>query len=53
MVKSWREAGAKKEGRKGTLTVFQLHLDPSLGIWDSEMNQKNLLPLKDTKSSGG
>lgn len=24
--------GGKKRGRKGTLTVFQLHLDPLLGI---------------------
>ena len=43
----------RKGGKKERNGVFQLHLDPLLGIWASEVNQKNLLPLKDTKSGGG
>lgn len=42
-----------KERKKERNAVFRLHLDPLLGIWASEINQKNLLPLKDTKSGGG
>lgn len=43
------EEGGKEERN----AVFQLHLDPLLGIWASEINQKNVLPLKDIKSGGG
>lgn len=39
----------REEGKKEILTVFQLHLDPSLGFWDSEMNQKNLTALEGHK----
>lgn len=39
----------QEEEKKEVLTVFQLHLDPSLGFWDSEMNQKNLTALEGHK----
>lgn len=40
VVKIREREGGKKGGRKGTLTIFQLHLDPLLGIWDRNESEK-------------